>query len=523
MNTPVVFLVYKRLDVTRHSFESIRNAQPKKLFIVADGPKNNAEAKKTSSVIRFLKRAINWDCEVMWNVSKFNLGLAERVSSGISWAFNFCDQAIIIEDDCIPGPSFYKFCEELLVRYEYENRIGCITGDNFQDGKHRGKGSYYFSDFPHCWGWATWKRAWSEYDHELSNWNKILQVIKKRFDLISYKYWITIKDKLDNGDVDSWAYRWTFSLWSKRLLTITPNVNLVKNIGFGTKATHSKSLEYQYPRHSIGFPLNHPSVIRKNSTADNYTLKNYFKTQKKLSVNRFSAEDFININNKKGLGCYKTEFIKKELSYYNPLSLLSQNKEIFENEIYKFRSNKKDPIIYDIGADIGLSLIYFKRIFPLSKIIAIEHDKSRLKFLQHNVYSFGMKNVDLQNYLIPKGENCLLTSNNLFNNLDTKIKVSQIELKGLNPGSIDYLKVSSRENINLIIKDNPDFIKNTKLIFLEYSYKKNNTKELTNIINYLSEYNFDCEINQRVVPEKEKLKDSEIKVNISCTNKSNQH
>ena len=201
LKTPVVFLIFRRPDLTARVFETIRQAQPAKLLIVADGARNEEEAILCQQT-RTVTELIDWDCEVLRNYSDVNLGCRQRISSGITWAFEQVEEAIILEDDCLPHPSFFSYCQELLDYYREDKRIWCISGNNFQDGQLRGDGSYYFSNYPHCWGWASWQRAWQKYDRNLTNWeafrnSKHLNSIfnSKR----EVKYWHGILERLHNS------------------------------------------------------------------------------------------------------------------------------------------------------------------------------------------------------------------------------------------------------------------------------------------------------------------------------------
>lgn len=280
-STPVVFLIFRRPDLTALVFETIRQAQPAKLLIVADGPRNEKEATLCQQA-RAVTENIDWDCEVLRNYSEVNLGCRERVSSGITWAFEQVEEAIILEDDCFPHPSFFRYCETLLEYYRYDERIMVVSGNNFQGGRQQTPYSYYFSRYNHCWGWATWRRAWQHYDDELKEWPSF-----KASGLISLifenpreqQYWSQIWDTLyTQNQPDTWAYRWTFTCMNSGGLTILPNINLVSNIGFGSDATHTtqkKSLLSNIPTLDIG-EINHPPFVLRNCTADAHTSSHYW-------------------------------------------------------------------------------------------------------------------------------------------------------------------------------------------------------------------------------------------------------
>ena len=284
METPVAFLIFNRPDTTEKVFEAIRQARPPKLLVVADGARSDrpGEAEKCRATRAIIDR-VDWECEVLTNYSDVNLGCKMRVSSGLDWVFNQVEEAIILEDDCLPDPSFFLFCEKLLNYYREDERIMVISGDNFQFGRKRGGYSYYFSRYNHCWGWATWKRAWQHYDIEMKLWQQIrdenlLEYILKKPKAI--ECWKQIFQATYDEKINSWAYRWTFACWIQNGLTILPNVNLVSNIGFGTEATHTTIDNNPFaniPRQKTIFPLQHPPYIIRDARADEFTQKTLFK------------------------------------------------------------------------------------------------------------------------------------------------------------------------------------------------------------------------------------------------------
>jgi len=276
LTTPVVFLIFRRPDLTARVFEQIRLAKPTKLFIVADGPRNKEEAALCEQT-RQVVEGVDWECEVYKNYSEVNLGCRQRVSSGLDWAFEQVEEAIILEDDCLPHPCFFRYCDELLTYYREDERIWCISGDNFQDDQQRGDGSYYFSRYNHCWGWATWKRCWKYFEEDLQTWpsfrdNDFIQCIFD--DPVEATYWTKIFDQLfENNEPNTWDYQWTYTCWKNSGLTILPNVNLVSNIGFGAESTHTNDLKSplaNMPTQQIS-EIIHPIFFVRNKIADNYT------------------------------------------------------------------------------------------------------------------------------------------------------------------------------------------------------------------------------------------------------------
>lgn len=274
--TPILFIVFNRPDVTERVFAAIKKLQPAELFVVADGPRNEADREKCEQV-RAIVKAVDWDCQVKYLLREKNLGVKLAGSSAITWFFEQVEQGIILEDDCLPDQSFFWFCQELLDYYKDNEKIWHISGNNFQ--KHQVTDSYYFSQIPHIWGWATWRRAWQYYDIGIKNFpdfikkNKIKKLFKPK---IFQRFWIDVFAKnyagLDNG----WDFQWAFAMFDRGGLAIHPRVNLIANIGFGTGASHSfdaESVFANWPTGTMNFPLRHPAAIIIDNQADDLVMR----------------------------------------------------------------------------------------------------------------------------------------------------------------------------------------------------------------------------------------------------------
>lgn len=282
LNTPVAFLIFNRPDTTAKVFAEIAKARPAKLLVVADGPRTDRPKDKQKCFeARAIIDRVDWDCEILTNYSDINVGCKKRVSSGLDWVFSTVEQAIILEDDCLPHPTFFRFCEELLTRYQDDERIAILSGNNFQFGKRRTEYSYYFSIYPHIWGWASWRRAWSLYDVSMRSWPEIRDggwIYDIFGDRRTGRYWTNIFEKTYRNEVDAWAYQLAFSLWTKGGLTVLPNGNLVSNIGFGVEATHTSrgNIFANLPVEPMGFPLRHPPFVIRDTLADRFTHETHY-------------------------------------------------------------------------------------------------------------------------------------------------------------------------------------------------------------------------------------------------------
>ncbi len=283
--TPILLLVFNRPDMTRNILGILSELQPTRLYIVADGPRMGNDVDQTRcDAVKKLCLEINWECSVNRLYRIKNMGAARSVGGGIDWFFEQEEMGIILEDDCVPGNNFFQFCEELLLKYQKDQRIFHIGGNNFNLSKTYGDEDYYFSIFNHIWGWATWKRAWKHYhfDIDIEDISKMNAFIKNREILLYFK------NQFDNaiqGRVDAWDYRWTFACWKNHGLSVVPNKNLVSNIGFGDDATHTKNIsspQNSVPTQSIYFPLNHPTRIKANQRADLSSFRRIFQKKRTL-------------------------------------------------------------------------------------------------------------------------------------------------------------------------------------------------------------------------------------------------
>jgi len=269
----VVLIIFNRPDLTARVCEAIAVARPDRLFIVADGPRDEAERLKCEHV-RSIAEKMSWPCEVHKNYSEINLGSKKRVTSGIDWVFTFVDDAIILEDDCLPDPSFFPFCEELLERYRNNPEIGLISGTNFVPRWLPSTCSYMFSEYGGTWGWATWRRAWRLNDPELKRWPP-LRMNGWHYKAFSTKkeaeYFRAIWDDILAGGSHVWDYQWFFCRKVNNLLSVIPAENLVTNIGFtqdATWTTDETSYLGKLHRQRMKFPLRHQLNISLNHDYD---------------------------------------------------------------------------------------------------------------------------------------------------------------------------------------------------------------------------------------------------------------
>lgn len=292
LSTPVAFIIFNRPDTTSRVFEAIRRARPPHLLVVADGPRPDraGEAERCAAARAVIER-VDWPCMVQTDFSDVNRGCRDRVASGIDWVFSQVEEAILLEDDCLPHDSFFRYCEELLAHYRHDTRIAMISGDNFQFGRQRGDGSYYFSRYTHIWGWASWRRAWRYYRRDAGTWpqvqdgNWLAELANSQAEL---DHWNRAFQAVFEGRIDTWDYQWNLTVLTQGMLSIMPNVNLISNIGFGVDATHTTeaSAYADLPLEPMEFPMRHPTVLLRHRTADAFTAQGMFTWKERGPVYR---------------------------------------------------------------------------------------------------------------------------------------------------------------------------------------------------------------------------------------------
>lgn len=273
LETPVAFIVFNRPEQTERVFRAIARARPAKLLVVADGPRNASEQERCSATRAIIEK-VDWDCQVLKNYSDVNLGCKNRVSSGLDWVFEQSEEAIILEDDCLPDETFFPFCTELLQRFRNDERVGMICGSNFHVGKKRLSHSYFFGLHVTVWGWATWRRAWKHYDVRMRRWPELRET-KWLADLlknpVAEKYWQETFEDMFQGKFDTWDYQMFFSWWSRNMLAAIPDRNLISNIGFGSDASRTRDAlptMANLPVLPMTFPLSHPPDVLLDLAAD---------------------------------------------------------------------------------------------------------------------------------------------------------------------------------------------------------------------------------------------------------------
>ena len=280
LKTPVLLIAFNRPEQTRRVFAEIRSIRPEKLFIAVDGPRiDRPDDIDKCRQVREIVTQIDWPCDVKKLFRDRNLGCKIGATTAIDWFFKEVEEGIILEDDCLPDPTFFPFCEEMLSHFRNDERISMISGHNVV-GILQIPYSYTFSKFGHLWGWASWRRSWKNYDVTMKTWldkenrKRIRRAIGDRRDW-NYHEW-----QYENtfyGRKDTWDYQWE----SYRLLigqiAVIPAYNMIENLGFGKDATHTKQPDSPLilSRRSTPFPLKHNPEIKVDQSYDQLLRPNF--------------------------------------------------------------------------------------------------------------------------------------------------------------------------------------------------------------------------------------------------------
>lgn len=296
--TPIVLFIFNRPDLAKKQMEVLRKIQPQKLFIVSDAPRSGVlKEDELVDATRNVFENIPWECTVRKNYSERNLGCDKRITSGLDWVFEQVEEAIILEDDCIPRVDFFLFCEELLDRYKNNLKVYYISGTN-PIKKYAFKKSYAFTYRGITWGWATWRRAWKSFNYGLflESWNE--EKVKK----IEWPYlmpgdvkkWIGQLDRNRVNGIMPWDFCWFWHTMKNHGLSIVPNVNMIENVGFRSDATHTsaKNEKYDGTTSAMAFPLRHPESVKfdKRYYYENWKYEKPYYLKKLVDTNFYKRQ-----------------------------------------------------------------------------------------------------------------------------------------------------------------------------------------------------------------------------------------
>jgi hypothetical protein len=273
---PILVIFWNRPTPLARLLDILASVQPRQLYLACDGPRSN-DGSNQQLVQRcrdLVEQRITWPVQVQRRYADINQGCRAGVAGAISWFFEHEAEGIVLEDDVHPEPSFFPFMQELLERYRHDSRVGSISSHHFHRQPSAADSTYRFSVYNHCWGWGSWRRAWSQYDASLTTWpafrdEGLLEGLgNRRFQ----RYWTRILNATARGEIDTWDFAWTYSHWKAGMLSCVPDRCLVRNAGFGPNATHTNAEACPLPEpQAIDVPLRHPEFLRPSPFHDRLT------------------------------------------------------------------------------------------------------------------------------------------------------------------------------------------------------------------------------------------------------------
>lgn len=280
---PVLVMAFNRPDHLAVLMERLREVRPERLYVAIDGPRSDRAGEEDRvQQCRDLVNTVDWPCDVQTLFQDSNLGCGLGVTTAITWFFENEDRGIILEDDIIPDPSFFPYCEELLDRYQDDTRVFAISGCNFVPPSEQSHPElpYRFSQVPHIWGWATWKRSWAKHRLDIAGWQGRLPIrqlwTQMDHSIPSTVYWTSTFELLARKEVDTWDGQLVLASMAEDSWTATSNVNLIRNIGFDEQATHTHvDRQDLQPIQPISLPLADVPV-EHDRRADAWTRRHHF-------------------------------------------------------------------------------------------------------------------------------------------------------------------------------------------------------------------------------------------------------
>lgn len=282
-DVPVVLIVFKRIETTKQVFEEVRKMQPKDFYIISDAARaqRSEEVQKVIEVRKYIENHIDWECRLHKIYAEENMGCERRVTTGLTQVFQEVDRAVILEDDCVPHPDFFRYCKEMLDKYEMDERVMLISGSKLAQN-YPVKEDYLFTFLAGIWGWATWRRAWEYYDYSMKIWPEFRKQ-RVLYQLLPVGAAQIIEGELERvyeGRINSWAYRWLLARLNQRALGIVPKHNLINNVGFSDEdATHTKGKNVvTFQVQEMAFPLKENSCVLPDCEYEKAVEKVYYRT-----------------------------------------------------------------------------------------------------------------------------------------------------------------------------------------------------------------------------------------------------
>jgi len=535
---PIALFAYNRLWHVQKTVEALQKnelAAQSELYIFSDGPRSDTDMEKVQSVREYFKSVEGFKGVTVIEREK-NLGLAGSIIVGVTEIVSRFGGIIVLEDDMVTSPYFLRFMNEALELYRNDERVISIHGYMFPV-KAELPETFFLKD-PGCWGWATWERGWRLFEQDgqkLLN-ELITKKLTESFDFDnSYEYTKMLRDQINEKN-DSWAIRWYASAFLKDKFTLYPGKSLVSNIGMDSSGTHcgtSNTFETDVSSKPV-LVKNIP--IKEDNRARNAIVE-YYRTLRPSFIHRvvnrvvhIIREAVVNnffrpLYMEPIQHVYKAIFDSEYRLYWmleyrlrktprfkecsttvhglkllipDSASFLSGYKAIFVDRIYEFKFEGEEPKILDLGANIGLSVLFLKKMYPKAQITAFEADPQIFGYLTKNVYGNGYTDVELinkaawhENKIIPFCSEGADGGRVAFASDESCMKISAININEFLHGrQFDFLKMDIEGAEEFVLPVCREHLDMFRYVFVEYHSKVGRKQCLDRIIGILSDAGF---------------------------------
>lgn len=520
---PVVLFVYNRPHHTLKTIEALKKnklSDKTDLIIFSDGPNDvtNSEEILAISKVRDIIKGIEGFRSKEIHLRDKNLGLANSIITGVGYTLELYQKVIVLEDDIVTSPYFLQYMNDSLTLYANNDAVMHVSGYMFPVKKRLP--DTFFLNTASCWGWGTWKRAWEKLNLDSGDLIKKIykNALHSKINLNgAYNHFQQLIENHE-GKINTWAIFWHSSIIINAGFCLHPYPSLTNNIGNDDSGTNSR-LSDMFKWGRLGGHKDVEEIALKESKKALRYLNNFYKLFNRKNYRTRLGDLAYKYLNDQAIEKIKNNFLKKQsilnaldkypryypgetklyskqFRFVDSKSTAFTYKEIFQNNVYAFNSKNSSPLIIDCGANVGLSVLYFKRFYPSSKIIAFEPDSEIYNMLKFNIWSSGQyKDVQLINAALWSHNKGISFQKEgadagkvIANRSEVDVKTQRLSEYLLD--SVDYLKIDIEGAEWVVIQECGERLKNVKQIFIEYHSFKNRSNNLHLILELLSDLNF---------------------------------
>lgn len=501
--SPILLFAYNRPEHTLALLESLTAcdlSDKSSLIIYADGPKDHASAETIRQIhaTREILHRKKWCGEVTVIERETNFGLAANIMDGVTSVINRHGRVIVLEDDLILSRGFLRYMNDALRLYEHDERVMHVSGYMFPVSNAARLPETFFFNTASCWGWGTWARAWKMIERDpavLVRHPKITENIKK-FNIDGTYDYYGMLSRQATGQIDSWAILWYSTIFLHDGFSLHPRHSLTNNRGHDGSGVHSYrtnqftvlNMADEIKVEPIPF-VEHPEA--RKLVADFYARQSLsWKQRIKQAIppeiasyvgrlipgqRRAEALELSRISQMPRFTPGLAKLRGMEIEFVDSASFVFMFKEIFQRRLYAFRSGRTNPFIIDCGANIGLSVLFYKSVFPDAEILAFEPDETVHRMLLKNIERQGHKGVTVIRKGVWSDDTVLQFRSDGADGgrIDTTAKAGPIRIETTRLSAymdreVDFLKIDIEGAELEVLKEIRDQLFHVNNLFIEY-------------------------------------------------------